>query len=315
MSLLEDIEKLWTEEQEAKSRKWVKELIDSRERLMAAGKKFHQWEPLQVYLSVAQAQIPRVSFSLRYQGQNVANLVVNDVPQLRIDKQTAKTNQSYFGVNTEAGTFPWRGPDAKQFREDFKKVPSDMRGRIPEHRIESEFLKQMADRTSKKFDGTLKGIQPVLLADCPFQLPLPISGNTGKPETGKGSIDIVARRRVGNQIRISIWELKRPGVTAHAIEQAYIYGVTLIKMLRSIESGKLWYRDIFGFTGKMPDKLTIECVVAVSLPERSKPAFAEKLRRFVKEDSLQVGIDTIKLYVAHYSEDPLRVCLLEECSP
>ena len=313
MSLLEQIEKLWTEEQEAKSRRWVEELIDSRERLIAAGKKFHQWAPLHVYLSVAQAQKPQVSFSLRYQGQNVAALVVNDAPELRIDKQTAKTNQSYFGVTTE-GTFSWRGRGAATFRANFRKVPSDRRGRISEHRIESEFLKQMSNRTSKKFSGTLKGIQPVLLANCPFQLPLPISGNTGKPETGKGSIDIVARRRVGNQIRISIWELKSPGVTAHAIEQAYIYGVTLIKMLRSNESGKLWYRDVFGFTGKMPNKLTVECVVAVSLPERSKPAFAEKLRRFVKENSLQVGIDTIKLYVAHYSEDPLRVCLLEECS-
>jgi hypothetical protein len=241
-------------------------------------------------------------------------LVVNDVPQLRIDKKTAKTNARDFCVNTEGtfGTFPWNGPVAAKFRADFKRVSSGKRGKVTEHRIESEFLKQMSEGTSKKFSGTLKGIQPVLLAGCPFQLPLPISGSAGIPKIGKGNIDIVARRGVGKGTRISIWELKSPRVTAHAIEQAYIYGVTLIKMLRSNESGTLWYRNVFGFTGKMPNKLTVECVVAISIAEKRKPTFAERYRNFVKENSLQVGMDTIKLYVAHYREDPLRVSVLEE---
>jgi hypothetical protein len=126
----------------------------------------------------------------------------------------------------------------------------------------------------------------------------------------RGNIDIVARRRVGNRTRLSIWELKRPGVTAHAIEQAYIYGVTVLKMLRAKESGHIWYKEVLGFNGKMPDKLTIECVVAVSLNDIKKAeAFLGKLRRFVTENSLQVEGDTIEFYLANYTENqgPLSI--------
>ena len=308
MSLLEQIELRWAEVQKNgyMGDKWAKTLVDSQENLLKAAKTFHQWAPLNVYLSVARAAKPRITFSLRYQGQHVANLLVDLLadrsPQLEIDKNTAKTNKSYFEIDQE-GSFGWRGTEAKEFRKHFKNRGPEPRGRSEEHRIEAIFLEQMADSTSEKFNGTLKNIQPVLIAGCPFQLPVPISGNTGKPVEKRGNIDIVARRRVGNRTRLSIWELKRPGVTAHAIEQAYIYGVTVLKMLRAKESGHIWYKEVLGFNGKMPDKLTIECVVAVSLKDiKMAEAFLGKLRRFVTENSLQVEGDTIEFYLAIYTE-------------
>jgi transposase len=317
MSLLEQIELRWAEVQKNgyAGDKWAKALAGSQENLLKAVKTFHQWAPLKVYLSVARAAKPRIAFSLRYQGQHVANLLVDLLadrsPQLEIDKNTAKTNKGYFEIDQE-GTFGWRDAEAKEFRKHFKKnLGPEPRGRSPEHRIESIFLQQMADSSSKIFNGTLKNnIQPVLFAGCPFQLPVPISGNTGKPEAKRGNVDIVARRRVGNRTRLSIWELKRPGVTAHAIEQAYIYGVTVLKMLRAKESGHIWYKEVLGFNGKMPDKLTIECVVAVSLNDIKKAeAFLGKLRRFVTENSLQVEGDTIEFYLANYTENqgPLSI--------
>ena len=134
-------------------------------------------------------------------------------------------------------------------------------------------------------------------------MPVPISGNTGAPIRKKGNIDIVARRRVGNRTRLSIWELKRPGITANAIEQAYIYGVTVLKMLREKEYGHVWYKEIFGFNGKMPDRLTIECVVAVSLEDQKKEEYLKKLQRFVTNTPLGVEGDTIEIYLANYTEE------------
>lgn len=307
MKLLEQIEVRWAEVQRSRymGAEWAQTLVDSQQKLLDAAKTFHQWAPLKVYLSVARAGKTRVAFCLRYQGQHVANLVVDGAkasPQLHIDKKTAASNLRDFKIDLE-DTYGWRTHEAVVFRKHFKNLGPEARGRSPEHRIEAMFLEQMADGTSKKFNGTLKNIQPILLGGCPFQMPIPISGNTGKPEAKKGSIDIVARRGTGRGTKISIWELKRPGVKAHAIEQAYIYGVTVLKMLRSKESGHIWYNDIFGFKGRMPDRLTVECVVAVSLPDHKLEELSEELRCFVAENSLQVGDDTIEFYLANYTEE------------
>jgi hypothetical protein len=212
----------------------------------------------------------------------------------------------YFGISKK-GEFPWRGPEAAEFRKHFKNLdPFNQKGRIQEHSIESEFLMQMADDTAKKFDGTLKNIQPVLWAGCPFQFPLPISGSRGVPKPTEGNIDILARCGTGKGTRISIWELKKPGTTAKAIEQVYIYSVTLIKMLRSA-SGAEWYQDIIGFKGKVPDKLTIESVIAVRIKsQRQQDIFTSKIQKFKSENSLNIGNDTIKTCVAYYEENPLR---------
>ncbi len=310
MDLLDQIEACWKEaEAETLVDKWAAQLKNNKPKIIEAVKTFREWDPLHVYLTVTKAMNPHVSFSLRYQGQEVAILKINGDVRIKISADTAKNNEKYFNLNTES-EFLWRSDEGANFRKYFKNPKLDKKGRIHEHRIESEFLKQMSDNTSKKFDGTLKGIQPVLLADCPFQFPLPISGNTGIPKATRGNIDILARRTpVGGITRISIWELKKPGNPGHAIEQAYIYAVTLIKMLRSKESGKIWYQDIIGFSGDIPDKLTIESVVAVSI--KNQAAFTAKLQKFKENNILQVGSDTIKLVVAYYQEDPLKVDLHE----
>lgn len=310
MTLLDQIEGHWkTIQADRKVANWAKQLRDNEAAIQGAAKKFHEWKPLHVYLSVTQAMKPKISFSLRYQGQEVASLAVKDNGvYLVISTKTASTNKKYFDIDTQ-GNFLWGSVVAAKFRKDFKSLdPLNKKGKVQEHRVESEFLKQMADDTGGKFNGTLKNIQPVLLAGCPFQFPLPISGNTGKPQPKNGHIDILARRGTGKGTRISIWELKKPGTTAHAIEQAYIYSVTLIKMLRST-SGAFWYQNIIGFKGKVPNKLVIESVIAVCIKtEPGRLAFTSKLQKFKAENSLKVGNnDTIKLYVAYYEEEPLRV--------
>lgn len=314
MNLLKEIEAKWVKSDgERKAEEWAEALKDRKSTVIQAGKQFRRAEPLRPYISVSSAKKgshtsnPTISFSLRYQGQEVAVLVVKEKERKRsvkIDSKTDENNRKYFGVSTNKSEFSWDSSEAVEFRREFKKRPSDTKRKDTEHHIESEFLKQMGIDSKIKFDGTLINIQPVLFAGFPLQFPLPISSNTGRPKASRGNIDIVARRGAGKGTKISIWELKKPNATGNAIKQAYIYAVTVLKVLRS-RSGKFWYQDIFGFNGKLPSKLTIEAVVAVSIEnEKKKMTFIEEFKNFKKNtDKFQIGHDTINLYLAHYQFD------------
>ena len=87
-------------------------------------------------------------------------------------------------------------------------------------------------------------------------------------------------------------------------------------MLRTPQSGDIWYQDIIGFGCKVPEKLTIESVVAVSIADdRKRQEFEDKLRAFKSQNSLTIGKDTIKLYIANYRKEdpssPLTVRMVE----
>jgi hypothetical protein len=320
---LEQVEDLWNQGAEARAAGWAKKLGDAKESILLAKRQFHGWDPLKVYLSYTDATNSPIKFSLRYLGQQVATLQVKrkrDV-YIKIPQMTATVNDNLCGIDL-TGEYPWRGAKAQKFRKHFQSLVHCKYHQLlksEEHRIESEFLRHMKDPTGKKFKGTLRGIQPVMLGGFPFQFPVPISACKGTPKPTKGNIDILARRGTGKGTKISVWELKKPwelkgrDTTAEAISQAYIYSVTLLKMLRTPQSGDIWYRDIIGFGCKVPDKLAIESVVAVSIADdRNRKVFENKLRAFKSENSLSVGSDTISLHIAHYRKgDPLTVEMME----
>jgi len=315
VNLLEQVEHLWNQGAERKAAGWVEKLRDATESILSAKQQFHEWYPLKLYLSYTTATKSRIDFSLRYLGQQVATLRAEASGDVYIDisPRTAAVNGKLFGITLE-GKHHWREAKAQEFRRLFRCLNHcDYHSSVKEeHHIESEFLRHMKDPTAEKFNGTLRGIQPVMLGGFPFQFPVPISANSGVPKLTNGNIDILARRGTGKGTTISVWELKRPGTTAHAISQAYIYSVTLLKMLRTQQSGDIWYQDIIGFGCKVPDKLTIESVVAVSIADdRNRKVFEDKLRTFKSENSLSIGNDTINLYIAHYLKEPLTVKMVE----
>jgi len=316
VNLLEQVEILWNQGAESRAARWADELRDARSALLSARQKFYEWYPLKLYISHSAATSSRINFSLRYLGQQVATLEVktNGVVYIYISEETAAANYRLCG-NTLSGEYPWRGSKAQEFRKYFRRLEhreNQPSARIEEHSIESEFLRHMKNPTASKFHGTLRGIQPVTLGGLPFQFPVPISGCKGVPKVTNGHIDILARRGTGKGTKISVWELKRPTITAHAIEQAYIYSVALLKMLRTPQSGDFWYRDIIGFGCKVPGKLAIESVVAVSIArDQTRKAFEDKLRAFKSENPLSIGNDTISLHLAHYQKEPLKVELMD----
>jgi len=316
VNLLEQVDDLWRQGAEARAAGWATKLRAAKKSILSAKQQFHEWYPLKVYLCYTDAIKSEIDFSIRYLGQQVATLQVmasGDV-FINIPPKTAAVNGTQFGVTLQ-GKHRWRGAEAQKFRKHFRCLnPCDYFSSVKseEHHIESEFLRHMKNPSGKKFNGTLRGIQPVMFGGFPLQFPVPISGCKGVPKLTKGNIDILARRGTGNGTKISVWELKRPGVTAHAISQAYIYSVNLLKMLRTSQSGDIWYRDIIGFGCNVPSKLTIESVVAVSIAtERNRKEFEDRLRAFKSENPLSIGNDKINLHIAHYQKDSLTVEMVE----
>jgi hypothetical protein len=120
---------------------------------------------------------------LRFFGQEVAELVVKDRNvTLKLRKQHNKNNMKWFESPLDNGDYDWRGDKAKGFREHFSRLAFSKQGQprigVPEHRIESKFIKEMF-RPSGKFGVPNLRIQPVTIGGCPLQFPVPISASTG----------------------------------------------------------------------------------------------------------------------------------------
>ena len=86
-------------------------------------------------------------------------------------------------------------------------------------------------------------------------------------------MEIVARRRDrGSRIRVSVWELKKPGISGgdivKAMKQAIIYASTLRMMLCS-RCGEDWYK-LLGFHTRIRRTLEIEAVIALSSYDERK---------------------------------------------
>lgn len=307
MKLLEQVEALWNEDVERQVSEWSIQLKSNFANIENAISRFNEWTPLYVYTSVDRARKAGLIFSLRYEGRQVALLRTDGNVRIELCKSAIDE----FNFESKETSFLWQSQEGRAFRKHFQSLGASTHKVTPERAIESEFLTQMTDKESKKFAGTLTGIQPVQLAKCRFQMPVPFSAHSGKPEATGGGIDILARRRGGNKTRLSVWELKRPKEQNHyAIEQAYIYSVQLIKMLRVNDgSGNTWYRDIFGFNSDVPDKLEIESVVAVNV--NNKDEYLAKYQKFKAENPLTINGDAIKLFVAFYEENPLRMNFME----
>ena len=310
MDLSKIVRNIWKENKsdfDHRLSNWVNVLNCGKDVSVLAKKEFHQWYPLKTYISVSKARSnARAIYSMRFFGQEVAHLIVKNKKVILRLKEHEKKNKNWFGVKVKDGKYLWRDEEAKKFRACFKKVAQAKSGfpdvKSPEHRVETKFIAEMCKGVGK-FGVFGLQIQPVMIAKkFPLQIPLPISANTGIPKAGNGYIDILARRKAGdNKVRLSVWELKKPGEYKHAASQAYIYAYTLLHILRRSNSKNEWYR-LFGFKSKIPKRLTVEAVVAITNDQREK--FLKEKEGLVKNVPFIFGQDSLELYVAYYQEKP-----------
>ena len=221
------------------------------------------------------------------------------IVKFRID---SRENAFNFSDLKTGWWYKWKSNEGRLLREYFKKNEYNLRPRQPEHEVETNIIREMTKKSSEyKFGGKFRGIQQVMLAGCPLQMPLPVSGSSGAPKLARGNIDILARRvDEKRQIHLSVWELKKAGVTKtvirKAIKQSLIYALVLAKILRS-ESGPEWYQ-IFGFRRKLADKFQIEAVVVLSTDDRKN--FEEVWSEYKESLPITIGKDEVLPCVAFY---------------
>lgn len=299
---------------------WLSALETCIKKVQADKDLFHQWSPLRIYISLVGMKTKKPKFSLRFLGQEVGNIIVdNGTARLCISSRHCKNNQAWFAEHhpkgigdfgLPPGMYEWKKAEAKKFRRDFKDVQNSPHVKIgiPEHRIESAIIEEMESGRKSKFDGMVGPILPVKVAKCPLQFPLPLSASNGYPVLKFGHIDILARRGYPRNVKLSVWELKSPGVLSHAVEQAYIYALTLRYILKSLH-GKEWYR-LCGFLSNVPAKLYIEAVVAIT-GDKEK-ALRKQYEHLVAENPLKIADDQISFFVALYDGATYKIKSFEQ---
>lgn len=267
-------------------------------------KQFRERPPLYLYINVnvAKDSSKSVKFSLRYLGQDVANLIANGQDVLLSTAGYSKSNTDNFGCGiTLGGRTSWESDDAACFRKYFQSYPKrkDIGKNNDEHRIESDFLTQLSGNVGIDKAFELHNIHPVKIAGiCRFQMPTPLSASTGKVKylaKGHGHIDILARVGKGRGAKLCIMEVKDEyEQPAKVLKQGLIYAVFISDLLRG-ESGKEWWK-IFGFNKPIPVKLVLNVACVMPFPKSGIPdkSFANK--------QVEIGDDVFKFHYVYLKE-------------
>ena len=219
----------------------INNLNDIKERR----KLFHKWANLSVYSTIGNAKDNKPIFDLRYQGQSVGSIKIDDNNVKLLISKTQHNNNSnpqYFigyPKNLSEGEFSWHSKEAQLFRKYFKNKPE--KKRHPEHRLENLLLKEF--NKSRRADKSLFGIQPVTLgSDIFFQLPTPLtaSGSDISYSNGHGGIDILARRNR----HLVVFELKDEYKSTEnpdkVISQAIAYATFIAELCKTDAANDFW---------------------------------------------------------------------------
>lgn len=258
-------------------------------------KNFHEWTPLNFYLSISKGKIAKktLTLDLRYRGQNVATLKSNKTGITISTKNQKNNNERDFRCTIELNDVAWRSEEAKKFRQFFSEGPkrlttTDNKGN-EEHNIESLIVTEIAKSSS--VDKQILGIQPVDFENFRISMKTPISASKkNKLKYSKqsgGSIDILARSGQGKGTYLTVIEVKdennkkEPPLTA--LKQAIRYAVFIRELLRS-EIGNDWYK-LFGFNKDVPEKLRIR--VACAMPDNDPDKSFAKKELLIENDILE----------------------------
>ena len=211
--------------------------------------KFHKWSNLSVYSTIGDAKDDKPKFDLRYQGQSVGSIVIeNEKVMLCMSPTQYKNNKDSkyfegfpdFEPNDEDKyKYKWRGPEAKEFRRYFSTYPE--KKRHPEHRFENLLLKELSKKSSS--NKSFIGIQPITLGkDIFFQLPttLSASGKEIKYSSNGGGIDILARRD-GHLVIFELKDEYKPSEGPEKVmSQAVAYATFITELCKTEAAEYFW---------------------------------------------------------------------------
>jgi hypothetical protein len=240
----------------------------------------------------------------------VAELIYSGTPKIDT-KKCDVTNERDFGCSIKLLAADWDSPKAAGFRKFFKSLEASGKVSNPgneEHRIESLVLTEMA----KTKDKALPYMKPVTIGGLRFPMPTPLRASDHKnvSDAGQygGGIDVFARAGTGGvNTTLCIMELKDENVPSEppkdVIKQALVYTVFIRELLRS-KSGEAWWH-LFGFSGKIPDKLTLFTVCVM-------PSNANNDVSFKGEELNIGGEDTAMLHYIYFTESGNRITNVEK---
>jgi hypothetical protein len=281
---------------------YAKQITANAKDILDMKQKFREWKPLFVYMNVSSAK-SHLTFSLRYLGQDVARLKVdqNNIPVISTVGFDIKNDRD-FGCKIILNDCAWRSEDAKKFRKHFsgnspRTINSGKENH--EHRIESLLLTEFSK--GSKVNKAISKIQPVKFSGTArFQMPSPLSASHKKAikyaGTYGGGIDIMTRIGKGRGVKLCIMEVKDKNATKEPPTQAILQGLAYATFMRELlrsESGALWW-NIFGFKGQLPKNLDL--YVASVMPSIGNDDYS-----FVNFN-FKIGYDNVCLGALYFKE-------------
>ena len=305
---------------------YAKEILGNLPLIQENRKNFHEKFSLRVYLNIFNAReaTKKVTFSLRYLGQTIAELTCYDNTLKLSNKDDIKNNIRDFGCDIELKDNDWESPEAQKFRSYFKnhegKRSPTSKNNYDEARLEDLLLKEFA-KDSKKI---LSNIQPVTLSDLPFKMPTAIGGSDYEVnyKIGKrAAIDILARFNRGGTTGLYIMELKKDNkgrMSKEVMKQALIYTVFIRELLRSNAGSNWWklFKDDENAPA-IPENLTLYSVCVMPLPTNSDPDTSFKDIKFVfnnqnkkweiKDEKSSIKGDEIHLHYIYFKDNDGKI--------
>lgn len=299
-------------------KKYSDVILNTKEAYKDARRKFGYPKNLDIYLSVSLITLGKTkNYDVRHNGQSVATLSskTNNKGTNVFIKPKTKNNTCYYPTYLEelrniSGSIEWKNSaGAKLFRKFFADSSKRKDGNW-EHNIESQLLRQFSLKKSKGKHLTL--IQPVELCGERFQMPTPFGACKAKDGTvtyagkgkrkGKGGgIDILARQGTGKGTHLTVIEVKdenkKNEPPEKAIAQAIAYAIFLRTLLRTKDAAPASWWKLFGFNGKIPQKLKIKVVVAMPYKKDSDTSFAKESLKF------ELSGDSLELHYIYFNID------------
>lgn len=258
---------------------------------------FYLSSPLHFYISTTNAKSAKTALLLdiRYRGQSVATLKANQNDITISTKQQNVNNKRDFDCEIKLDGISWREKQGREFRKFFKYRDNSRNNIVQnkkneEHNVECLLLSEFSKKISN--DKQITGIQPVKICGNRFGMPTPISAsNHTKLKYAKqngGGIDIFARTGKGRATYLTVIEVKDENKLKEppkdALKQAIQYAVFIRELLRS-GCGEKWYK-IFGFSGDIPNTLTIRAVCAMPDDDVDE-TFAKKSFKIGDNDKIE----------------------------
>ena len=304
---IKEAQKLLSENTEWKNRytKYAKKLLENNDNIKSHRNTFNKFPPLYFYISTTEAQKAKSNLYLdvRYCGQSVATLKANKKGITISTKKQDVRNLRDFDCDIQLNEIPWRDKQASDFRKFFRDRPylrnkSDKNKGNAEHNVEHLLLSEFSKKES--LNKQILYIQPIRICGIRFGMPTPISASNHKElkyaDSKGGGIDIFARTGKGHGTYLTVIEVKDENNSKEppkdALKQSIKYAVFIRELLRS-DSGQDWYK-IFGFSGKIPKKLTIRAVSAMP-DDNIDVSFAKNI--------YPIGDDKIECHYIYFKYD------------